>query len=587
MGGHEYLPLVADWGSLESAINVLDVNGSPGTATIRLINTAPIEGEARISDLIRTPNNTTNAWQWAFAQVTVRQTFEGITNATDLVQLGIFFLEDPTEIGESILDVRMSDQSLAIEHALRITRVNRAEFTTCARADIGRSIPRLFGVLRDVEAVPFYDSMVDRLDGGISPSATSLTLFDASDFGGAGMVLQIDQEHVLVGSRSGNVCSSLTRGYNSTTAVAHAHGAPVYWVRDVYRFAIGEHAGNYKIRSVNNVTIDGVPAVSPVTVSVTLEDTTVVSGKAFATIELNIYAKFFKPVTFTSERDISVTGLSTTLNSNVGSPASPLLRTVAPSSVGGTVNTERTVHGTITRSGNLVGPVNWSLGRSLTGSSSVAVASGGWNAFQGGTQSFSNTQIYASTANEDLRIFFVGGDWNDGTLTVTFTYYHVKDTAGTYAGGGPTSIGAVRCDVEGLQDDATGTISGTALQLLENPVDVTRFLLQGLYGVAVGLFGTSWAATRSSLVSAGYRGAFRLEFQPFSGLRRLCGEQAQSVLYIDGGQWEYSYLPTTVRIDLPLQYPRDVWDGEPAVVGRTARTEVINSLTVNAAYSDL
>ncbi len=588
MGGHEYLPLVADWGTLESALNVLDVNGSPGTASIQLVNTVPIEGESRLSDLIRTAHNTTNAWQWAFAQVTVRQTFEGLTSAGDLVQLGLFFLEDPTEIGE-LLDVRMSDQSLAIEQALRVTRVNRTEFPTCGRGDIGRSIPRLFGTLKDVEAVPVYDAIADHLDGGLSPSSTSMTLFDASDFPSSAPwpVVQIDQEAIATSGRSGNVLTISGRGQFGTTAAAHMNGAPVYWIRDRYRFAIGEHAGNFKIRSVTNVTIDGVPPVSPVTAQITLEDTAIVSGKAFAMVDLNIYAKFFKPATYTSERDIAVSTLSTTLNSNVGSPTSPMTRTISPSSVGGTTTTERVMHAHVTRSGNNVGPVQWVVERRISGGSNVGVASGGWNSFESSTQNFSNTQIYSSTADEIITFTFWGGDWNDGHLDLVFDYYHVKDTASTLVAGGPTSLGAVRCDVEGLQDDTSGTITGTSTELLENPADVAKFLLQQLYGVAPALFGTTWATTRTLLTTAGYRWAFRLEYETFSGLRRQIGEQARSALYIDAGLWQFKYFVDSPTVDITLDSTRDVWDGEAAIIGRTARTEVINSLTVNAAYSDL
>src|SRR4029077_7139486 len=71
IAGVEYMPLVADWGSFEQALNSLDVDGRPATATISLLNTKPVLGRSRVSDLIRSSRNTTGAYEWAFAKVTI------------------------------------------------------------------------------------------------------------------------------------------------------------------------------------------------------------------------------------------------------------------------------------------------------------------------------------------------------------------------------------------------------------------------------------------------------------------------------------------------------------------------------------
>jgi len=58
---------------------------------------------------------------------------------------------------------------------------------------------------------------------------TSFTLIigTGAQFPGDDFVVTIDNEIIFVGSRSGDVCSSLTRGYEGTSASGHSSGAPV------------------------------------------------------------------------------------------------------------------------------------------------------------------------------------------------------------------------------------------------------------------------------------------------------------------------------------------------------------------------
>lgn len=582
MGGQDYLPFVVDWGTLESTLNVLDVDGRPATATVLFNNTTPIAGRDRLSDLIRTTFNP-GGYEWAFAACTIRQGFDGLTDAADLATLGVFYLEDPTDIGEDRLAVRMSDQGLVIDTALAVTRVNREEFPRCNLAEVGRSIPIPFGTMRGVPAVQVVDSAQDRLDGGITASATSLTLQDATDFPSGAVTMQIDSEQVT-GTKSGNSFVSLSRANNGTSAAAHPHGTPVYEVRAgtaAYRFAVGEHVGDFKIRSISNVTIDDEPPTSTA-VSIVLEDTTIVPGKNFAMIDMNGLAKFFVEAPTTAERDVSVTTLGSVLNGNVGSPTSPMERTIAPSCTGGTTSTVRSLNGRVQRAGNKTGIVYWQVARRLSGGSNVIVATGTYANEVGGDQSFSDSKTYASTSNEIVSLIFSGGEWNDGELYLYFDNYHVEDSTTTVQGGGPVTIGTVRCDVEGIQDDDDGTISGTPALLLENPADITRLILTELYDIPSASLGTTWATTRTRLAGLAYAWAFPLDYDTFANLRRQLGEQARAALYLEAGLWEFQFLDDAPSAGLTLDYPRDIWDGEPALLTRTPRVDVRNRLTVNS-----
>lgn len=577
----EWLPFVTSWGTLEDALNSVDVDGRPATAEVTLLNTKPIEGKPRLSDLIFIPPlNTTGTYQWAFAKATVYQLFEGLGSG-DEVLLSTFYLEEPTDIGEETVTLRMSDESLVVEDRLSQRLITASDFPDAPAEAIGKSIPVPFGILTNVSVIPVVDSATSRLASSLLAAGTSLTLEDASGFPASGTV-QIDAEHLSYTGKSGQTLTGLTRGVNTTTGADHQDGAQVYEVRSgtqAYRYAVGEHIGNFKIKVVLNVTVNGTtPAVSP---AIQLEVTDLVAGRNFALLSFPTGAKLWKSSAATAERNVAVSTISVTMN---GGATASQTRTVSPSSGGGTTSTDRIINARVVRSGNLVGTVNyWRIKRRLSGGSDVEVASGSFQPTgTGGTQNVADTRVYDSTADEIVTFEYQYNNTNDGLLELIFDLYKVIDHSTVLVGGGPTSIGAIACDVEGIQDDASGTISGTVNLLLENPADVTKFILLQLLNVASANLGGTWATTRTALLNASYIWAFLLEFEKFSALRRRLGEQARSALYLDGGLWQFLYLADLPSAVLTLDYLKDVAQDGPASLRRTTRTDIRNSLTVSA-----
>lgn len=72
------------------------------------------------------------------------------------------------------------------------------------------------------------NSSTTTLNGGIDNAVTSLTVTNGTLFPSAGNFrILIDSELILVGARSGNSLSSLTRGIEGTSAASHSNGANV------------------------------------------------------------------------------------------------------------------------------------------------------------------------------------------------------------------------------------------------------------------------------------------------------------------------------------------------------------------------
>jgi hypothetical protein len=81
------------------------------------------------------------------------------------------------------------------------------------------------------------------LNGAINSSVTSLVVTDATGFPAAPFTILVDSEVILVGAKSGTTFSTLTRGYDGTTAASHSDLATLAHVgiaEDV-RLAWGKH----------------------------------------------------------------------------------------------------------------------------------------------------------------------------------------------------------------------------------------------------------------------------------------------------------------------------------------------------------
>ena len=68
-----------------------------------------------------------------------------------------------------------------------------------------------------------FQAAYSTLNGGISDTATSLTLTSGTNFAISG-ILRINSEDIRYTNKVGNVLSGLTRGFNGTTAATHSNG---------------------------------------------------------------------------------------------------------------------------------------------------------------------------------------------------------------------------------------------------------------------------------------------------------------------------------------------------------------------------
>lgn len=590
--GYDWLPMVLDWGTLDEALNTTDVGGRPATAQITLLNTKAIEGPAttktRFSDLIRTPLNTTDTYELSFAKVTIYDLDAALTTGDEQV-LGIFYLEEPEDLDNDRLTLSMSDQSLVLEDKLLVTRIDRATFTQASRAVVGRSIPRIYGTLTNVPCVPVIDGSVVALNGALTSGATTVILDDATDFAN-GDTIQVDVEHITLGTKSTNTFTGCTRAANSTTAVAHTDRAAVYQLRSTYVYVACEHDATFKTKSLSNIRVNGLAALTSPTSSI--DDTSLVSGKRFARIT------FTPPATGTFHTEAidgkTLAGSGTTdgVTISVTSAGWPTGQDFAVGTVSLTAPTSSELNpATVTRTIVVAYKITDNGDPDAWGAP-IIIKVGGRTALQTAVANIPALNVWVTAtftydtgtnlASEAVVLNSVSSGLTKTVVVAISSYSATMRTthSASFTSTAGRIIGEVTCDIEGIQDDATGQLTGVASQLLTRPADITKHILTALYpGVSRETdLGRTWLRTFAEQAAAGYQWAFRLEYTEFSKLRRRLGEQGRAVLYLEAGKWEYAYLltPTSADVIQELDYARDVLE---ARVRRSPRADVFNSIT--------
>lgn len=591
--GDEWLPLVAAYGELAET-----TGGAPGSGELSLCNTRPVAGKPRFSDLIKTPANATGTYELVGAQVTLSRLPRG---STQPAVLGVLVVDDVPDVDERVIRLRLRDASLRLEHQAPLTIVDRTTFPSCARDLPGTAIPLPFGTFKGVPARPIIAGTSGKLVADLSAAATTFSVtaadgsdLDATDF--ASKVLLLDFEQISFTTRVGNVISGATR---AAGAVGHAAGAPALEVLSTYVYAVGEHAAGFPIASVTNVLATGPRSAAP---TITLDH--VIAGKHFATISYAGSAlESLKPVT-SAPISVAIAEYQANLVSCQGSQAdASATRVVAvPAALAYCQQTRRSVTINASRGGgggNTVGIVHLTIARGLTQATSVVIFDYTWTNGVIGNVPGGHVLTYddAVTAETLFINYHMDNTLNGGTIGIIFTPYTVTASefplrpGGAYASAVDEALGPVSCDVVGICDDSTGSVSGHAALVLENPADIVRYLLTQFYPPSVlALGGATFATARADLAARGIRWALLYGVDgpvALSDLRDLAGRQMAGALYVEGSAWKLRVAEAPIVLDQTLDYRRDVWDARPAIATRTPSSDIFTSVHILAQWDYL
>ncbi len=148
---------------------------------------------------------------------------DGISDAPQMISPGQ--VRDFGEMSDSTLPIMIQDLTVALERTYIGEKVTPTSYPLAAAADVGKMIPIPFGDLPKIPAVILDSGAQTALSAAATASDTTLYVSNTSGLV-AGETLLLESEQVYIES-VGSYTVLATRGYNSTTAAAHAKGCAV------------------------------------------------------------------------------------------------------------------------------------------------------------------------------------------------------------------------------------------------------------------------------------------------------------------------------------------------------------------------
>jgi hypothetical protein len=499
---------------------------------------------------------------------------------------------------------------LAKRNRLPLHVVDTATFPNADPDDLGKIRNTIYGSIDHVPCRGVLTGAIDTLDADITDSATTITISGISktSFPTGAQTIQIDEEQVTVTSRSGNTFTVNSRGANGTTAQAHKKGAVVAEVLTEYIYEVAKHP----VKAINAVCARSTDGRM---VLVDSGDYTAYTGKsgdqksgygATAVIVFSVLPKLVKQVGI----DVSQGSHS---HETTGSTTDERYPTGAGGDSGAWVNPGNMIDGDEDTYSRLTGgdnygdcwvffnnsgsgTVNWRKVRfmysstSPSGNDKVTIGTAAWQSVPptGGVD-----------VKDTIELTFSGDEWN---LTAYFHHdgvygefrihevYWCQVNYGSGVVAGPatgvllsgnsvadTVIGSmVTADVDGYEDDASGTYTGTPNALIERWDQQCKHILIELLGESASDIGSSFATSGASYGTT-YKPSFILHeiAQEADELLRKISFQCRSKFLEWRGKFELIYLgsaPSPSRT-----FAEDDCKAEP-IFGSTPEIDIRNRI---------
>jgi hypothetical protein len=460
--------------------------------------------------------------------------FRGLNASTDPPQL--FWagnIIDWSRQGELNVNIRMVDISVRLDKYIG-TKINATDYPNADPDEIGKTLNIIYGSPKKVRCHAVKAGAVSSLTSDITATVPgnsgTLVISDASRFPSSGaFTFQTDEEQIRIASRSGDtltLASSGARGYGGTTATPHNKGANVFEVLTEFIYMVADH----KVKTINDVFVDDIKQVTGVT------KYTGQTGDAHASYPGKAVIAFAAKAVVKKQVNLSDSGHTH------AAPATQIIRPTATtdglssywSKTGVVANIADQSDATSFKARNPSTTYTggymratfpaWSGGTPssvylcITHKSSQGSADPYYCYIKIGTASASGTQLDISDVKVTQKI-------SNGTTVPTYIYVNLYqqgapitncecfevwlevETSGTGSasaniGGLSTAdvvIGAtVNVNVDGYQDDASGTITGTANRLIDRPDWIIKHFLYTYISWALANFSTNAASFFSS-----------------------------------------------------------------------------------------
>lgn len=499
-------PWVHSWGKLDDVMS-LDMSQAPVLAGDFRVTVAVPGGPASPSTFWRLLTDSSNKPEQTI--VSLYLWFRTFNAATDPpVKIWEGTIGEWTWVGETRLEIQFLDMIERLDRPVS-RPVTLTTFPNADPDDIGRIEPIVYGSVDGAPCLAVDAGPNDTLSFNMDASQTVLYYSNLNTPFAASGTVKIGNEDVsyigktmetLNGVTHGKL-TGLTRGANGTTAAAHFRGDSILQAQSTYKFLVAGHPCK-AVRKVGVVTELGDVVTIPGTdYTVNLNDTTTgLDGIARTVISFTATPKL--------ERQFAVTvNDNLTVGDNIGGTVTGD-RGVAQNGGTGSFNLDNNglkLQIAFSDPGFTPSRYDYTINLAVQGSvNSGAQIFIGHGSAQVSVAYYNNGvwstdgAAFLTTVSNTLQFYTSGFTLFNGNCVVTRTQRvcigapNFSKTGGAFRGGSVTGNsaadivfgGRIVADVDGYQDDATGTWTGTANALITRARDVLRhFLVTSLNGL--------------------------------------------------------------------------------------------------------
>ncbi|WP_167631556.1 phage tail protein [Mariprofundus ferrooxydans] len=471
--------------------------------------------------------------------------------------------------------------SRATLHDRNITRLLSAtDFPGADPAAIGRTMPVIYGSHTASPCLGIDAGSITTLQLATTATAVTLSVSDASKFPASGTI-QIDDEQITYTSKNPTTILGCTRGANGTTAVAHDKGATVAEVQTQYDYLVADHP----VKAISAVYVAGVKQQGA-DFAVLLDD----AGQA--KVRFTTLPKLTKQVNLAVNDTIAVNDAITVSDNIAIASANPnyareTLGCDAP--IGTQFNSAMAYQTFGFSTMTQVGVTEWEVDLSSLGLSASFYGGYGWvyldvwvgnpsgrTYMPGHAYYYDSSGVYTNNLSK-IRFHWspVGGQTQPllymqagavasagatASLTVTIgqalsmdalyiepivnTKTGAASRSGSVSKTGTVALsgnsvadtvigGQVTVDVQGWADDASGTITGTANALIEQPDHVARHIISH-YG---GATAAEAAAADFTAFTGDVLTAVLDQHTKVRDMLTRISEQCRAIICYSGDRW--------------------------------------------------
>lgn len=229
---NHYDPLIESWSPIRCGeISHKDYSTMGGDLSLTIQNNIPCGGYDRFSGVL-------NAFDYAFATVTLTLIHEGAMDPGDGVNIFKGLIDNPESMDRAGVTLKISDVAVSFLKKWPHTIVNATDYAGADPDDIGKMLAQVWGSCKRVPFRAVDAGGVTTLGADLAAAATTVIATDTTAFPASGTI-QIDVEQITYTGKTATSFTGCTRGAGATTDVAHDLGANIAEIQSSYFYILG------------------------------------------------------------------------------------------------------------------------------------------------------------------------------------------------------------------------------------------------------------------------------------------------------------------------------------------------------------